>query len=54
MIDNPIPTRAETSDVAHAIFIGTDAVMLSVETDSGRYLVEAVHEMMRIAIEADG
>ncbi len=54
MIENSVPTRAEVSDVANAIYDGTDAVMLSAETSAGKYPVEAVQVMARIATETDG
>src|SRR5215510_14039214 len=54
MINSPVPTRAEVSDVATAIYEGADAVMLSAESAAGQYPVQAVATMNRIAEEVEG
>jgi pyruvate kinase len=53
MIENPLPTRAEVSDVANAIHDGTSAIMLSAETSAGKHPIEAVRMMARIACETE-
>ena len=53
MIGNPRPTRAEVTDIAHSVTLGTDAVMLSAETAAGAFPVEAVEMMDRIARQTE-
>ncbi len=53
MIENPLPTRAEVSDVANAIHDGTSAIMLSAETSAGKHPIEAVKVMAKIACETE-
>ncbi|MGA8594118.1 MAG: pyruvate kinase [Bryobacteraceae bacterium] len=53
MIENPVPTRAEVSDIANAIYDGTSALMLSAETSTGKYPIEAIQMMGKIAVETE-
>ena len=53
MMKNPRPTRAETTDVANAIYQGTSAIMLSGETAAGKYPVEALRTMVKIAVRTE-
>ncbi len=54
MINNPVPTRAEVSDIANAIIDGTDAIMLSEETTLGDHPIEAVKVMTKVALRVEG
>ena len=53
MMKNPRPTRAETTDVANAIYQGTSAIMLSGETAAGKYPIEALQTMVKIAVRTE-